>query len=533
MNFTVYYFNPDRAKTFKDIYLENKVNEANGFQQLTSDKSNPDDFNILAFLQSNKQKQPPWVSFVNQHFTLDKIQNVTNSLILLIEVTAYTKKHFFAIVGGQGHFYLNKTILQNDFGLRVVLNTIDPNKIGIFDSKNFNANQKQQRITFSKGNSIQEFEFNENEELLSLMSGKPLDRNFASRISGADSLHISSDLVFSNLGKKCLYFLKQFRSNEYKKTFPFVDKFKPIDDKTLIDELNEKLKDYITTKETDAISLSFPTIDDLNLSHQFEYRVGATVLQSEEFEVEKVYELIDKDKPINITFSYLSRIKIITVDGNNDFINSFELPDIITFELKNFRSNTYVLTNTHWYKIDKKYTIQIDKEFENIEVIKIPSYLPKIKKNESEGDYNSRLDDTEFCIYDKKLFTGPTTTSKVEICDAFYKKYNHLICVKKLSGSATLSHLFAQGSVSIQLLSEYDKYRKFFCDKNNEYFKTKEFKVAKLNVSDYKLVYAIATGRSGDLKDLIPFFSKINLLTHIRAIKIRGAKTAIYKIEEL
>lgn len=533
MNFTIYYFNPERAKTFEDIYLKDKVVSTNGFQQLQTNNPNPTDFNTIAFLQSNKQKQPPWVSFVNQHFTLDNIQNVTNSIILLIEITAYTKKHFFAIVGGQGHFYINKTRLQNDFGLKVVLNTIDPTKIGTFDFQNFNANQKQQRITFSKGNSIQEFEFDENEELVSLMSGKPLDKKFASRISGADSLHISSDLVFKDLGKKCQYFLKQFRSSEYKKTFPFVDKFKPIEDKTLIDELNEQLKDYVITKQTDAISLSFPKMDDLNRSHSFEYRIGGVVLASDEFEIEKIYELITTDNPATITVDYLTRIVIITIDLNGDIINSFEFTDIVTFELKNFKTNTYVSTNKHWYKIDKKYINQIDKEFDSIEVIKVASYLPKIKKNEGEGDYNIRLDTTKFCIYDKKLFTGPTPSSKVEVCDAFHRTDKHLVCVKKLSGSATLSHLFAQGSVSVQLLSEYEKYKKFFCQKTNAHFKTKEFKADKLNVSDYKLVYAIATGRSGDLKKLIPFFSKINLLTHHRAIKIRGAKTAIYKIEEL
>lgn len=533
MNITVYYFNPDRVSKFKDLYAEDKVVAANGFQELQPINTTANlDFNTLAFLQSKRQKQPPWVSFVNQHFTLDNIQNTTNSLILLVQIIAYNKKHFFAIVGGQGHFYLNKARLQGDFGLRVVLNTIDPSKIGIFDSKNFNANQKQQRITFSKGNSIQEFEFDENEELLSLMSGKPLDKNFASRISGADSLHIASDLAFKDLGKKCQFLLKQFRSSEYKKTFPFVDKFKPIEDKTLIDELNEKLKDYIITKDAELISLSFPTIDDLSLAHSYEYKIGGTTNPHDEFEIEKIYDLIDKDKPSAVTVDYLNRIRVNTLNANGDFVNSFLFSEIVTFELKNFKSNTFILTNSHWYKVDKKYISQINKEFDSIEVIKTAGYLPKINKKESEGSYNARLDPSKFCIYDKKLFTGPTSTSKVEVGDAFQKADKHLVCVKKLSGSATLSHLFAQGSVSIQLLSDYDKYRIFFCKKTNDHFNTKEFKADKLDVSDYKLVYAIASGRTGELKELIPFFSKINLLTHFRAIKIRGAKTALYKIEE-
>jgi uncharacterized protein (TIGR04141 family) len=490
-------------------------------------------FNSIAFLQSDRKKQPTWVSFVNQYFTLDNIQNVTNSLILLIEITAYNKKHFFAVVGGQGHFYLNKAKLQSDFGLRVVLNTINPSKIGIFDSKNFNANQKQQRITFSKGNSVQEFGFDENEELLSLMSGKPLDKEFATRISGADSLHIASDLSFKDLGGKCKYLLKQFRSNEYKKTFPFVDKFKPIEDATLIAELTDKLKDYIVAKDTQLISLSFPTITDLDIAHSYEYRVGSTNMTDSEFTIEKVYELITTDTPSVITADYLSKIGIITFDGSGHFANGFQFLDIVTFELNNYKGNSFILTNSHWYKIDKKYIAQIDKDFDNIEIITTTTYLPEINKGESEGSYNGRLDKTNYCIYDKKLFTGPTSTSKVEVCDAFHKTDKHLICVKKLNGSATLSHLFAQGSVSVTLLAEYDKYRKYFCTKTNSHFKTKEFNDKTLNVSDYKLVYAIASGRKGDLKNIIPFFSKINLLTHIKAIKIRGAKAALYKIEEV
>jgi hypothetical protein len=534
MNFTIYYFKPDRVSNFKDLYKTDKVIQANGFEELVPTNINQDlGFNSLAFLQSDRQKEPSWVSFVNQYFTLDNVQNINNSLILLIEITAYNKKHFFAVVGGQGHFYLNKARLQSDFGLRVVLNTINPSKIGIFDSKNFNANQKQQRITFSKGNSVQEFGFDENEELLSLMSGKPLDKNFATRISGADSLHIASDLSFKDLGKKCQYLLKQFRSNEYKKTFPFVDKFKPIEDATLIAELNEKLKDYVITKDTQLISLSFPTITDLDIAHSYEYRIGSTNLPDSEFSIEKVYELITTDNPSLITADYLSKIGIITFDGSGHFANGFQFLDIVTFELNNFKGSTFILTNSHWYKIDKKYATQIDKDFDSIEIINAPAYLPKIKKGESEGSYNSRLDNLKFCIYDKKLFTGPTSTSKVEVCDAFHKNDKHLVCVKKLSGSATLSHLFAQGSVSVTLLAEYDKYRKFFCTQTNSHFQTKEFKEKTLNVSDYKLIYAIASGRKDDLKKIIPFFSKINLITHIKAIKIRGAKAALYKIEEV
>ena len=132
----------------------------------------------------------------------------------------------------------------------------------------------------------------------------------------------------------------------------------------------------------------------------------------------------------------------------------------------------------------------------------------------------------------KKNFQAPNSTSKIEVCDAFSDTEKHLICVKKLKGSATLSHLFAQGSVSLSLLADYDKYQEFFCKKTNSHFGTKKYSSKTLKVTDYKVVYAISSGRKGSLTKLVPFFSKVNLLTHAKAIKTRGAKIALYKIEE-
>src|SRR5258705_6161098 len=362
MNFTIYYFDPDKVKVFKDLYLEDKVTAVNGFQQLNSNNTLQNlDFTSIAFLQTDKRRQPGWASFIGQNFTIDTIENVSNSVILLIQIVVYRKKHFFAVVGGQGFAYLNKARLKFDFGLKVVLNTIDPSKISVFDSKNFSANQKQLRTTFAKGNPIQEFQFDENEELLNLMSGKPIDTSFAKRISGAVPLHLAADFSFKDLGKKCLFLLKKYRSLDYKKTFPFVDKFKPIEDEDFIKALEEEVKNYLASKKTDQISLSFPTIDDYDPTYTFEYKIGGESLPSDNFEIEQIHSLIDQDTTDDFSVDYLKRFRIHTITSAGDFVSSFELFETITFE-KSHKGSTYVLSNAHWYKIDKKYVDQIEKE---------------------------------------------------------------------------------------------------------------------------------------------------------------------------
>jgi uncharacterized protein (TIGR04141 family) len=452
---------------------------------------------------------------------------------IIIEIKDKKKKHYFALTGGQGHFYINRARIQADFGLRVVLNTVDPLKIGVTDSKTFEANQRHTRKIYSKGNSIQEFGFDEDEELLSLMSGKALDKSFAKRISGADSLHVSADINFKDIGKKCHYLLKQFRAKTYKMTFPFYDKFKPIADEDLIKDLQDDLVAYVAKRDSAQLSLSFPTIDDYRPTANYEYRVNGTVRIDKEFEIAEVFALIDDDKAAVVDYAYLSSIYVVPMESGIQSGPGFHLPEILLFEKRNAKGATYIYSNKMWFQIEKKHVKSIETAYDKIEVVTTSKYLPKIKSGEAEGDYNARLDKKKYCIYDKRLFQAPNSTSKIEVCDAFSHLSKHLICVKKLSGSATLSHLFAQGSVSLLLLADYEKYKDFFCKETNSHFKVSTYSSKTLNVRDYKIIYAISSGRKGPLKKLIPFFSKVNLLTHAKAIKSRGAKVALYKIEEV
>lgn len=101
-----------------------------------------------------------------------------------------------------------------------------------------------------------------------------------------------------------------------------------------------------------------------------------------------------------------------------------------------------------------------------------------------------------------------------------------MVCVKKLTKSATLSHLFSQGSVSAVLYRGEEAYRERLesavplipgADKPSEGTPT--------------IVYAIATERPGLIADALFFFNKVNLISHAKAVRRRGLQVAIAKIE--
>jgi uncharacterized protein (TIGR04141 family) len=77
--------------------------------------------------------------------------------------------------------------------------------------------------------------------------------------------------------------------------------------------------------------------------------------------------------------------------------------------------------------------------------------LIPIRIGEKEGEYNERLGKyADWLVLDKKLFNFGAY-DRFEISDLLTQE-KQFLCVKKMTSSATLSHLFAQGSVSAKLL---------------------------------------------------------------------------------
>jgi len=112
--------------------------------------------------------------------------------------------------------------------------------------------------------------------------------------------------------------------------------------------------------------------------------------------------------------------------------------------------------------------------------------LPRIRNGEAEGDYNVRAsEDNDLLLLDKQAFIFDGYRNRIESCDLATKN-GDLIAVKKMTSSATLSHLFAQGSVSAKLLKLDTRYRDILQQKLKE--KWNDFD---LQTESLRFIYAI------------------------------------------
>ena len=152
--------------------------------------------------------------------------------------------------------------------------------------------------------------------------------------------------------------------------------------------------------------------------------------------------------------------------------------------------------------------------------------LPTWTATDREEKYNADAAGDRYICLDQ-VDIRPDDGDEVEACDLFSKQ-GHLIHVKRYNGSQTLSHLFAQGFVSAQLIAGDQVYRDAF------------LKVVRSLGSDFAtaaeqapqtVTYAI--GMLGDRKipDDLPSFSKVNLRDFAKRLRSSRVVPTLCRIQ--
>lgn len=533
MKLSYYLFN-ENVNNFEDMYLSAKVNGENSYIELTP-KHNEINFEFKALIQKNKTKTPKWMGFLKDDLEIpqiDEIKNSVNSFVILIKITNNDRPYYFAVTGGFGFTALNRDNLENNFGLKFALNSIDSKELKALDVRNIDLKTKQKRVLINKGSELGEFDIDFEQDLVNLVSGKSKNEDLGTTIKGStSSLNLNSNVTFKTLGEKCEKLLEIYLSNDYKENFGFIDNIKSIKEKQIIDELNLKLFEDLKNNIHHNISLAYPDMIEYDRCTSYKIRYRRQEIETDEVILENIYQLIDMvgiDKFDSV--GEVNKIKITGFeDSGNPITKAVSLNHFIVYEVE-IHQTTYIYSLNNWYEIDQNYYNKVDEGLNNIELLSIENFLTNIKNGESEGDYNLRQDSEVFLCLDKKNFQIPNSRSRIEICD-LYSKDKHFVCVKKDTASATLSHLFAQGSISMTLLKEMREYRTNLVERIVEHFPNEVYDVDNFPYDECTLIYAISSEKNGDIRSIIPFFSKVNLLHHVNLIRRLGIVVKIYKIE--
>ncbi|MYA15311.1 MAG: sporadically distributed protein, TIGR04141 family, partial [Gammaproteobacteria bacterium] len=115
-----------------------------------------------------------------------------------------TSDRVFAFSFGRAYHSLRQGSYEPDFGLRVTLNAVDPNKIKNTDIIE-PVNARRQRTQVPVLSDLTLFDFDHDNAVLKNLAGKARDdyTHFVRNVSGQDNLRISSDVQATDLPTLC------------------------------------------------------------------------------------------------------------------------------------------------------------------------------------------------------------------------------------------------------------------------------------------------------------------------------------------
>lgn len=509
---------------------EMKFIQANELQPISIRENIKINFRGYLFTESSNPKSPQWLNILEEGFDIPKnlsIQIQSSSALLVIYNDSFPK-YALCFSFGYGYKWIDNKRITYDFGRRIVLNRVNPDKITTMDVRSVEDQVKYIKSHVNNESNYKALFSDLSSLIVHSLSGKPEDSSFALKIAGTDYLSIRLKFSFEDFSDLFKKLITAWQSEEFKDRFPDFEHLKQVKDLRLITQLEEKLvqevnilKDSLKQNSNQDQELSssnfFLAAPEYNSEDQLEYAFQIKGVKKAKGEDATRYQDIDFklylsqiNKPISISQMRGDRVGVIY--PNSESVTwKWSVYDCVVFET-DLNHEHFILLDRKWYKIDSDYYKNLDLEIETIHEKK--HVFPDAKKNEDEEKYNNRASSIiKDCLcLDKNLFYYEK--NRIEVCDLLFMDSDSKYVfahIKRKTKSATLSHLFAQGRVSVECLLDKqinDEYLKFINDAI-----VKNLSIAKIQKTDIrtniKITYGIITSKTHS--NMLPFFSKVNL----------------------
>jgi uncharacterized protein (TIGR04141 family) len=477
------------------------------------------------YVKASPAYSPSWLSLFRDNvegLPTDALKNRNVSAALLVK----RNDRIFALTFGYGRSLLKPGAWEERFGLIVVLNTIDSDKVRVIERKTLDTMLTQTRTQTSRECALEEFNLDVKQMFLRAVTGEPRDESLATRIAGADALSITCRTALPGIPDKCDQVYSAFLLDDYQRKFPWVENISQVTNKGLIETLNNELIRRIQTGQLEKVYLAVPEIIEWTAIDGFRFReAGASTLP--DIYLEDFLQTVGEHQTISAR--YLKGRHVFQVSAAGGIAEKrWTVFHCLNCEI-NLDGKVYLLTEGKWYEIDASFVEEVNTAMAQIRKTTIPLAA---RRNEKENSYCQRLFESDadyYALMDGKNIQYGGGPSKIEFCD-LYTQDGKLIHLKRYSGSSALSHLFNQGMNSAKVMkSDLDFVQKV----NEELPASHRLPIEQpINPRDYEVVFGIISATAEDLPDKLPFFSKISLMRAMEDIqRVMGYSASFAGIE--
>ena len=564
------------------LLLKEKYNESNSFKDIDSKEYSEKtlseylkDKNISTFqieekklyYRKSQSSYPKWDSFFKKALSNDssdkdqfKVGGLLSALYFVdISVPEEESKvRTFAITFGAGRYFLNSKCIETKFGLFTTLNAIDPKAIKSAGINTIDAVPLVSKTQATKSIGLNGIGFDTDTDVLKsirgMISGEDIEL-FGKNLQGADSLQITTKATFDNIQEKLIEIYHKYKSEDYKEKFKGFMNIFFIDNPELKKKLDDELFRLLQIQDLTVMEntwLDIPEIIDSDILY-FGTSKGGDEYDS--LDLENIFnELKTLSLPIDKD-TFLKK-QIFGFNDHGKWKKQWTLYQCLISEI-DYESKKYALNDGDWYEINTDFLKRVNEFYSELKVsnniefidntdsllekfyIEYPEESKK-KRERKEAAYNYYLqkeDNDNRLLCDARNITV-SGHSAIEFCDV-YTKSNQLIHIKRYKGqSAPLSHLFAQGLVSARLLKNDGEFRNKVNTKLLKGTGFSPLNLTRIDPTTFEIVFGIiqATNDANSdkkvLRPQIPFFSKINLMKTVEALRAMQYEVSIALIPD-
>lgn len=497
------------AKINLSIYLiKDNITEFSDIVEEDAIELHQYDDNSIVYYNRSNIKEPDWLfNFFNFH---SENLRTANSRVLFLKRVAVDENctRIFAITFGYGKTLLKDDVCEEQFGLKIVLNTITRNKIRRISKTDIGKNYKQSQEQMPRESDILEFGFDIDRDLIKYVTGKSEDEIFGKAIiTGGDIFNLVIDKDITNIEEFLVYCYNKYILNTYKDNFEWLDNIKLVKDKSLIEILNSKVVEEFNHRDFSHVWLAIPEFINWENARCI-YISGQSDRDVEYMDIENDV-FIDSFQNGQIQNFDQIKSKSISVksteDKNLDIAKWSAAKCVVgSLEINGF---TYAINGGTWYKINNDFVTKINNAYSNIELSDID--FIDCPQNDDEDHYNQALVNSlqgSHLIHKYNIPFGGGRGNAIEPCDVAIGKT--LIHIKNNGGSSYLSHLFNQATNSCQLLKDpifREKFKEKLLSNNITDLIDDDF-----NAPDYTIVVGIINKNHNE-RPHMPFFSKVSI----------------------
>lgn len=476
--------------------------------------------------------RPRWVANFFGDSVSDEatIFNASSKALLMVEVDVAGEQRIFCISFGQGRHIMQSGVWEESFGLKVTLNTVDPNNLRSIEKTNMSSVPKHASEQISRDGAAADFGIDIEQDLVRAVTGKSKEELFGRTITGKDSLHASVKIDISNIKEFLIACFDKAQSKDYKKDFGWIDQISEIRDQRMVEELNGELINKIRDTELEKTWVAVPEIIGWEDVAGFKYRDSVRDHEEDDISLPAFLGSLPDTTKENMSVELLKHRKVYCYSASTDqLLHKWPVYNCIYSEIS-ISGKTYLLNNGKWYQINDEFAAKVNSEYEVLRDAGSILSFPDCGQ-EKENEYNQRVADEQDmrCLDSDNVMYGGGY-SRIEFCDLLTRD-KQIVHVKKYGGSSVLSHLFSQAVVSGEVFLSAEDFREKLNEKLEGAYKLDD-PSTKPDPADYEIIFGVISKSTTELE--LPFFSKVTLRNAKRRLEAFGfKKVSLAKIQQV